>query len=117
MLHIFINLVHLHLFESCDWSEQCTKSHGANECKVVEGQKICYCPDGKAIFEGSCFKGKDGRNVKKVCYEAVIIMFEIILRIAKTLNGNRLLKQYELHLYAFFPTKNKKKNITVFKFL
>lgn len=64
MFHIFTNLENLHLFESCDWSEQCTGSHGVNECKVVEGQQICYCPDGKVIFGGSCFNGKDGRNVQ-----------------------------------------------------
>lgn len=63
MLHIFINLVNLYLFESCDWSEQCTGSHGVNECKFVEGQRICYCLDRKGIFEGSCFNGKDRRNV------------------------------------------------------
>lgn len=63
MLHIFINLVNLYLFESCDWSEQCTGLHGAHECKVVEGQRICYCPDRKRILEGACFKGKNRRNV------------------------------------------------------
>lgn len=61
--YISNDLVNLHLVESCDWSEQCTGSHGANECKVVEGQKICYCPDGKAIIEGICLYGKDERNV------------------------------------------------------
>uniref|UniRef100_A0A8W8LWR5 Uncharacterized protein n=1 Tax=Magallana gigas TaxID=29159 RepID=A0A8W8LWR5_MAGGI len=56
----------LHLFESCDWSEQCTGSHGANECKFVEGQRICYCPDGKGILKGSCFKV--GLTLDEPCY-------------------------------------------------
>ena len=45
------------LYESCDWSEQCTGSNGANQCRFVEGIKICHCPLGYSDFDGSCLKG------------------------------------------------------------
>lgn len=46
------------LHESCDWSEQCTGSIGANECNYKYGLKICSCPADKDIFNGTCLKGK-----------------------------------------------------------
>lgn len=58
MFDIFVTLVNLRPFESCDWSDQCNGDTGANECKVVEGQQICYCREGKEILEGMCIKGK-----------------------------------------------------------
>lgn len=49
-----------HLYEYCDCSEQCTGSTGANECKAIDGIKMCYCSDDRGIFEGACLKGNDG---------------------------------------------------------
>lgn len=46
------------LHESCEWSEQCTGTTGANECKYIDGVKICACPEGKDIINGLCLKGK-----------------------------------------------------------
>lgn len=57
ILPLFVILVNLRLFESCSHSEQCTGSSGATKCKVVGGQQICYCPEGKEIIKGACLKG------------------------------------------------------------
>lgn len=56
-INFFITSANLRLFESCQLSDQCTGSHGANECKVISGVKMCYCPQNRDIFEGKCLKG------------------------------------------------------------
>lgn len=50
------------LHESCEWSEQCTGSTGANECKYKDGVNICACPEGKDVFKGICLKSKDDQT-------------------------------------------------------
>lgn len=61
------------LHESCDWSEQCTGSTGANECKYKYGVKICLCPEGRDIFNGMCLKGKGDQTYM---YLLLKVMFE-----------------------------------------
>lgn len=56
---IFIPTANRRLYESCELSNQCTGSHGANECKVIAGVKMCYCPKNTNIFEGKCLKGNN----------------------------------------------------------
>lgn len=58
LLFLLFLKVNLRLFESCNRSEQCTGSTGINECRIVAGQQICYCPEGKEIIKGACLKGK-----------------------------------------------------------
>ena len=45
------------MYESCDRSEQCTGSFGANQCRYVAGIKMCHCQGGYSVFDGSCLKG------------------------------------------------------------
>ena len=45
------------LYESCEWSEQCTGTTGSMQCRLVEGVKMCHCQDGYSVFHGNCLKG------------------------------------------------------------
>lgn len=39
---------------------------GANECKAIDGIKMCYCSDDRGIFEGACLKV--GLTLGQHCY-------------------------------------------------